>query len=397
MEPSGDAHAAPVIEALLRDHPGIEICAWGGPRMAAAGATIIGRTADDGVMGLAGVGKIRQVKALHDEIVAWSASRRVAVHVAVDSPSANMPLSARLKPSGTRIINLVAPQLWAWAPWRLGKVKRTSDVLLCLLPFEERWFRERGATAKYIGHPVLSKVVDPQRIAEERAQLAPGGPRIVILPGSRSGEVRANGRLLTEVFSLIQNRHRAAVAVVVASSDANARLFREMLGGRLPPAMHVVVANREGVLEAAIDWSELALCVSGTVSLDCARQAKPMVGVYRTSFLEVLGAKLILRAPHKLLPNIIAGDEIVPEFVPYSGGAGRIAETALGLIGDGRKTARMREDLRRVAASFEGRDPAGLASAVIARAALGKGLSNAELDALERSLKEPRPETSDEP
>ncbi|MFZ9881580.1 MAG: hypothetical protein ACO3QC_09285, partial [Phycisphaerales bacterium] len=172
---------------------------------------------------------------------------------------------------------------------------------------------------------------------------------------------------------------------------------REMLGGRLPPAMHVVVANREGVLEAAIDWSELALCVSGTVSLDCARQAKPMVGVYRTSFLEVLGAKLILRAPHKLLPNIIAGDEIVPEFVPYSGGAGRIAETALGLIGDGRKTARMREDLRRVAASFEGRDPAGLASAVIARAALGKGLSNAELDALERSLKEPRPEPSDEP
>ncbi|MFM7053045.1 MAG: lipid-A-disaccharide synthase [Planctomycetota bacterium] len=320
------------------------------------------------------------------EIVDWSSKRRVAVHVAVDSPSANMPLSARLKPSGTRIVNLVAPQLWAWAPWRLGKVKRTSDVLLCLLPFEERWFRERGATAKYVGHPVLSKVVDPERVAEERAQLAPGGPRIVLLPGSRSGEVRANGRLLTEVFSLIQNRHRAAVCVVVASSDANARLFRELLGGRLPPAMHVVVANRDGVLEAAIEWSELALCVSGTVSLDCARQAKPMIGVYKTSWFEAIGAKFILRAPYKLLPNIIAGKEVVPEFVPYAGGAGRVAETALGMIGDGRKTARMREELRQVAASFQGRDPARLASAVIARAAQGKGLSNAELDKIERAV-----------
>lgn len=382
MEPSGDAHAAPVIEVLRRDHPDIEVVAWGGPRMEAAGATMLGRTADDGVMGLAGIGRIKQVKALHDEVVDWASRHRVAVHVPVDSPSGNYPLCARLKPMGARIINLVAPQLWAWAPWRIGKVRRLSDVLLCLLPFEERWFRDRGVRAKYVGHPVLSKPLDPAKVAEARAVLAPGGPRILILPGSRSGEVRANARLLSEVFSLIQGRHRAAVAVVVASSDANARIFRELLGGRLPPAMHVVVGGGDHVLEGAIDWCELALAVSGTVSLDCTRQAKPMIGVYRTSWIEAILAKVVVRAPHLLLPNIIAGREIVPEFVPYAGGPSRIAETALDMIGDGRKMARIREDLRRVAASFEGRDPAGVAAEVIARAAAGKGLTNAELDSI---------------
>jgi len=382
MEPSGDAHAAPVIEAIRRDHPEIEVVAWGGPRMEAAGATMLGRTADDGVMGLAGIGRIRQVKALHDEIVDWASTRRVAVHVPVDSPSGNYPLCARLKPMGTRVVNLVAPQLWAWAPWRIGKVRRLSDVLLCLLPFEERWFRERGVRAKYVGHPVLSKPLDSAKVAEARSVLAPGGPRILILPGSRSGEVRANARLLSETFSLIQNRHRAAVAVVAASSDANARLFRELLGGRLPPAMHLTVATADHVLEGAIDWCELALAVSGTVSLDCTRQAKPMIGVYRTSWIEAVLAKVVVRAPHLLLPNIIAEREIVPEFIPYAGGAGRIAETALAMIGDGRKMARIREDLRRVAAAFEGHDPAHLAAEVIVRAAAGNGLTNAELDSI---------------
>jgi lipid-A-disaccharide synthase len=200
----------------------------------------------------------------------------------------------------------------------------------------------------------------------------------VLLPGSRSGEVKANAALLTDVFSQIQNRHRAAVGVVVASNDANARHFRDRVGGRLPPALHTMV----GGLDGALEWGEMALAVSGTVSLDCARHAKPVIGVYKTSWFEWLGAKIVIRAPHLLLPNIIAGREIVPEFVPYAGGPGRIAETALELIGDGRRMARMREDLQALAARFEGRDPAKIAAEVLSRAAAGKGLTNAELDSI---------------
>jgi lipid-A-disaccharide synthase len=234
--------------------------------------------------------------------------------------------------------------------------------------------------AKYVGHPVLSRPLDLEKMAEMRSHLAPGGPRILILPGSRSGEVRRNARLFADVFSLIQGRHRAARAVVAASSEANAKLFRDLMGGRMPPAMNVVNASGDHALEGAIEWSELALAVSGTVTLDCTRQAKPLIGVYRTSWIEKVLAKVVIRAPHLLLPNIIAGEEIVPEFVPYSGGPGPIAETAMSLLGDGRQLARMRDDLRKVAATFEGRDPARAAAAVIARAASGEGLSNAQLD-----------------
>jgi len=346
---------------------------------------MLGRTADDGVMGLAGVSKVLQVKALHDEIVAWSRRNPVAVHMPVDSPSANFPLSARLKPMGARIVNLVAPQLWAWAPWRIRKVRRISDILLCLLPFEEDWFRSRGVVAKYVGHPVLSHALDEMRIEREAAALPTGAPRIVLLPGSRSSEVRANGRLLADAFAGVRTRLPGALAVVVASNEANARNFLLAIGGELPAGISMFVAGQGGTIEGAIRWSDLALAVSGTVSLDCTRQGKPMIGVYRTSRLEALGAKLVIRARHLLLPNIIAGRRIVPEFVPFAGRAGQITDCALAMLENPERLARTSADLRVVAASFLGRDPARIASEVAFRSALGERLGNAELDAIVES------------
>ncbi|MSR42096.1 MAG: hypothetical protein EXS10_09400 [Phycisphaerales bacterium] len=377
FEPSGDLHAAPVIAALKQRCPDWEIVAWGGPHMEAAGATIMGNTATDGVMGIRGATRALEVRKVHQEVLRWGEHRKIIVHLAVDSPSANLPLSAKLKLRGTRVLNLVAPQLWAWGEWRAKRVRSISDGLLCLLPFEERWFRERNFVAKYVGHPVLSRPLDLELVKQEREGLPPGGPRILLLPGSRTSEIRANARLLGRAFELIQGRHRSAVATVVCTTDATARLFREQFE-RIPSALNV----RVGGLEGAIDWSELALAVSGTVSLDLARQAKPMVGVYRTSFFSVLAAKIVLKAPYRLLPNIIAGREIVPEFIPYSGGPEKIAQAALELIGDGRKRAQASDDLRRVAASFGDRDPGLLASLAVEHLARAGSMTNVALDSI---------------
>ncbi len=377
FEPSGDLHAAPVIAALKERCPDWEIVAWGGPHMEAAGATIMGNTATDGVMGIRGATRALEVRKIHQEILRWGEHRKIVVHLAVDSPSANLPLSAQLKTRGTRVLNLVAPQLWAWGAWRAKKVRRISDGLLCLLPFEERWFREREFVAKYVGHPVLCQPLDPEILKTERDGLPPGGPRILLLPGSRTSEIRANARLLVRAFELVQGRHRSAVATVVCTTDTTARVFREQFD-RLPSAVHV----RVGGLEGAIDWSEIAIAVSGTVSLDLARQAKPMVGVYRTSFFSCLGAKLLIKAPYLLLPNIIAGREIVPEFVPYSGGPEKIAQAAVEFIGDGRKRAQAADDLRRVANSFGDRDPGMLASLAVEHLARTGSITNAALDAI---------------
>jgi lipid-A-disaccharide synthase len=346
--------------------------------MEAAGARMLGRTADDGVMGLAGATKVFEVRALHNRVVDWARRNPVAVHVPVDSPSANFPLCARLKPMGARIANLVAPQLWAWAPWRIRKVRRISDVLMCLLPFEEEWFRSRGVTAKFVGHPVLHTPLDMTRLREQASHLPGGVPRILILPGSRSGEVRRNARLLADAFGLIRGRIASASGLVVASSESNAKLVLETLGGQLPVGVQMVT---EGI-DQGVAWCDLALAVSGTVSLDCARQAKPVVGVYRTSSLEVAGARLLLRAPNRLLPNIIAGRRIVPEFVPYAGNAEPIAAAALELLSNGVRMQRTREDLKGVAASFAGRDPARICAEIVARMARGEAMSNQILDTI---------------
>jgi len=377
FEPSGDLHAAPVIAALKARCPDWEIAAWGGAHMEAAGATLMQNTASDGVMGLAGITRANEIRKIHQEILRWGEHRKVIVHLAVDSPSANLPLSAKLKLRGTRVLNLVAPQLWAWGEWRANRVRRISDGLLCLLPFEERWFRERQFVAKYVGHPVLSQPLEPDVVKQDRGGLPPGGPRILLLPGSRTNEIRANAKLIVRAFELIQSRHRSAVATVVATTESNARLFREQFE-RLPSAVHVKV----GGLEGAIDWSELALAVSGTVSLDLARQAKPMVGVYRTSLFSVILGKFVLKAPYRLLPNIVAGREIVPEFVPYSGGPEKVAAAALEILGDGRKRAQASDDLRRVANSFGDRDPGLLASLAVEHLARTGSITNAALDSI---------------
>ena len=126
FEPSGDAHAAPVIQELLRRVPGLKIYAWGGPLMAEAGAHIVQETGLDGAMGLNALAKVSAVRREIRRIRDWSKAYRVLAHVAVDSPAANFPICKEMKAHGARIVHLVAPQLWAWGGWRVGKLRRPN-------------------------------------------------------------------------------------------------------------------------------------------------------------------------------------------------------------------------------------------------------------------------------
>src|SRR5687768_8792221 len=125
--------------------------------MEKAGATILGRTADDGSMGLGALKRARSVSKEIKRIKQWCREYRVIAHVAVDSPAANFPICRAVKKTGARIIHLVAPQMWAWGRWRVGKLRRLTDLVLCLLPHEEQWFNDRGVPAKFIGHPALNR------------------------------------------------------------------------------------------------------------------------------------------------------------------------------------------------------------------------------------------------
>ncbi len=369
FEPSGDAHAAPVIAELKARDPNLIVYAWGGPLMEAAGATIISSTCDDGAMGLDGLKKISAVRSEIQKLKRWITQHRVVVHVPVDSPAANFPICKHLKPKGVRIAHLVAPQLWAWGPWRIKKLRACTDCVMCLLPFEEQWFRTRQVPAKFIGHPVINRELDTDSIKIREKTMPQGSPRLLILPGSRSSEVKRNLSLLIQSFIEIADRNRGCAGLIVAANERLARLIRSLIAD-IPVGLHIVI----GDIDAAIHWADLAITVSGTVSLDLTRQHRPMIGVYRTGFISWLGAKIMLRTPFRLLPNIIAGREIVPEFVPAPPWIAprAIVDAATRFLKDSKNMAVAAEELRRVELRFHGRDPAHAAAEIVLRLVDGR-------------------------
>lgn len=377
FEPSGDAHAAPVIAALLQRDPTLRIAAWGGPRMRAAGAEMLGITAEDGAMGLAGLAKIGLVRRVRAAAAAWAREHRVAVHVPVDSPAANFPVVRALRPLGVKTVHLVAPQLWAWGGWRIRKLRRRTDLVLCLLPFEQEWFRSRGVPAVFIGHPVMERRLDVARLDAEAVRLPSGAPRIAMLPGSRSQELHANLRSLVGTFTLLRRAHPQAECVLVA---ANGNL--QQLAHQLVPSMPSGLHTQVGGLDAVLHWCDLALNVSGTVSLDVTLHAKPMVGIYRVSAPSLVASRLLLRSPVRLLPNIIAGRPIVPEFVPTAAGPQAFAGAADALIRDSVAAAEARAALRAVVQRFAGHDSGFEAAAFIDHVRRGGGTEAGVLDSV---------------
>ena len=355
FEPSGDNHAAGIIAELRRRHPEVEIVAWGGPRMEAAGATLMASTAEDGAMGLGGLTRARMLFRERDRIRDWAAGRQLLLHVGVDSPSANVRIAPVTRAAGAPYVQFVAPQFWAWAPWRLRRFKRLASLVLCVLPFEEAWFEQRGMPARYVGHPVVSRPLDPSVVAEERARIAPpeGEPRFVLLPGSRRSEIRLNANLLVDSFTALAERHPGAVAVILAAKEDLVPLIEEQFPEGLPANVEIVRGNLQGWF----DWADFALNASGTVSLDLARQSVPMVAAYRVGAFSYHASKFALSMSDRLLPNIIAGRRIVPEFVPTMSDRRPIIEAADAILGDPEAMERTRRELNEVVASFGHHDP----------------------------------------
>jgi len=347
FEPSGDALAAPVIEALAECRSDLELFAWGGARMEAAGATMVGRTADDGAMGLGAIAHARSVSKTIKSIGRWIKGRGLVLHVPVDSPAANFPVCRYSRRAGARIVHLAAPQLWAWGEGRIKKLRRLTDHVLCLLPFEPEWFGDRGVKGTFVGHPVVNRELDPAALKAAAAALAPGGPRILLLPGSRSQEIKRNLPLMLRVWDGVRQTHAKAVAIIVAANpEIAARIRQHDL-----PSNTRVMSDR---LDEAIAWCDIAVACSGTVTLNLLRQCCPMVGVWKASMLSCLGAKVMLRTEHRLLPNIIAGERIVPERVPWCGGPEPLIKDILYLLDDSSRLESQRAALRTTLARFQG-------------------------------------------
>jgi lipid-A-disaccharide synthase len=364
FEPSGDDHASTVIAELRRRRPDRPIFAWGGPKMERAGATIVERTGDDAVMGLPGIQKIREHGRINERIGAWMRQHHPAVHIPVDSPAANFPICKLAKDLGIKVVHLVAPQIWAWGRWRIGKLRRRTDMVLCLLPFEESFFRNRGVPARFIGHPLFDAAPLESDLDARASRYGDGSPRIALMPGSRPKELRASFPLLLDAFRQLKAAYPGATGVVAATKPAVADQLQGMasdLGG-WPDGLQMGVSDSDGVIR----WCDLALVKSGTITLQITRQGRPMVVFYKGSPLVYYSlAKWVVSTRFFTLPNVLAHHEIVPEFVPHFGGAEPIVAAARGILDRPDEARRQREEQGRVAALFQGRNAAaGAADAI---------------------------------
>ena len=184
----------------------------------------------------------------------------VAAFVAVDSPAANFPICKIAKRRGIRVVHLVAPQVWAWGKWRVKKLRKLTDMVLCLLPFEEKWFEGKGVPAKYVGHPLFDIPLDHAALEAAAAKMPEGSPKIALLPGSRPKEHVNNFPLLLESFRRLKADRPETVGVVAATKPEVAESLRETarsLGG-WPDGLSMEIRSTDAVVK----WCDLALVVA---------------------------------------------------------------------------------------------------------------------------------------
>lgn len=358
FEPSGDDHAAGVIAEIKRRYPDLSIFAWGGRKMEAAGATVIQRTGDDAVMGMPGLAKIFEHHRINARIQRWMDEQRrsgrpVTIHIPTDSPAANFPICEIAKDAGAKVVHLVAPQIWAWGRWRIHKLRRLTDLVLCLLPFEENFFRRRNVPAKYIGHMLFDSPLDLAAIDRRAMEFPVGEPRIAIMPGSRPDELRRHFPVLIAAFRQLSHRFPGAVGLVAATNQRVADDLRRaaQIEGGWPEGLGLAV----GDTDAVVRWCQVALVKSGTVTLQVARQRRPMVIFYKkTNPFLFLIARLVLSTRTFSLPNLIARKRVVPELIPHFGGPGPIVRIASKLIAKPGLAAEQIRALDDIVSQFEG-------------------------------------------
>jgi lipid-A-disaccharide synthase len=357
-EPSGDLAGARLVEELRRRDPSLRVLAVGGERLQAAGAALLADIRDLGAMGFAEV--IRQIPrhaALEKEIVRVLDSERPDAVIPVDYPGFNLRIAAHAKSRGIPVVYYIAPQVWAWGKARVRKIARVVDRLLVVLPFEEALFREAGIDARFVGHPLLEGVENaPSREeARDTLDLAADAPVLGLLPGSRVQEVR---HILPVLLDAARRLRAARPALATLVSRARSVHRGELAEVERTSGARIVDGDAALVVRA----SDVLFVTSGTATLEAALLGTPLAVVYRTSRITWTIGKALVRLPRIGLANIVAGEDVAPEFLQGEARAEDLAEFAESLFRDPAERARRSAKLRALQRQFEGKRASRLAA-----------------------------------
>jgi len=328
-EASGDDHAAQLIRAIKARRPNARLIGVAGEQMAAEGCEVVADlTRKATMMGgpLLRLGYyMRMVRDLKETI----ARLRPDLMIPVDSPALNWHLADAAKKVGTPVGYYIAPQVWAWARWRVRKLARLTDAVACILPFEQAYLRRRGVNATYVGHPLLDSLPPrPDPMPDLLEAWSQGTWRVALLPGSRHGEIRRHARALQAASQAIRRRWPAAHCIFAARDERAAEVIRALCKDVEP---EIVVGRTRDVLADA----HFTIAASGTVIVEAAYFGTPMVVFYHVGRIQYAVARHWLQLTRDLsLVNILAGRRIVPEMMPWHGNIPALVAMVMDVMED---------------------------------------------------------------
>jgi lipid-A-disaccharide synthase len=338
-EASGDLLAAELVSALRGKLPDAQFFGAGGPKMAAAGVELAFDMTQHAVIGITDVLKnIFKFRRLFNQLLALAIERKPDVVIGVDYGGFNLRFGQAVKAYvrdnpfskwNPKIVQFVSPQVWASRPGRANKLARDYDLLLSIFPFEKAWYAKRvpSLRVEFVGHPMIGRFAnDDLRFTGGLTKGAADANRpsqILLLPGSRTSELKRHLPPLLDALQLIQAKLPAVTVKMVLPNPALMDLAKS-----LGATMQIQI----GELPWALSEADVAIASTGTVTMECAFFGVPTVTLYKTSWLTYQIAKRIVTVKSLTMPNLLAGETVYPEFVQHDATAQNISQAALELL-----------------------------------------------------------------
>jgi lipid-A-disaccharide synthase len=316
-EASGDNLGEGLLRALHARQPTLSAFGVAGPRMVEAGCAAWVSSEELAIMGLAEILQhLPRLLRLRRDLVARLLAARPDVFVGIDSPEFNLRVAAQLKAQGIPTVQYVSPQVWAWRQGRVRTIGQSVDLVLCVLPFESRFYDAHDVRAVFVGHPLADRIPleSPPGPARAALGLDPGAPTVAVLPGSRRAEVARLGGPFAATLAWLHER-RPDIRFVAPMANAAVRtLFERSLAQHAPG---VPIAVIDGRAQEALAAADAVLVASGTATLETALIKRPMVVAYRLAPLTawLMRSMKLMKADYFAQPNLLAGRQVVPEYL----------------------------------------------------------------------------------
>lgn len=345
-EASGDLHGGRLVEALRRLAPHLVVEGMGGLRMREAGVHLLADARETAVVGLTELWeKRRTLSGALTRLREHLRRVRPALLICIDFPDFNLLLARTAHRYGIPVCYFISPQVWAWRRGRIRTIRRLVRKMLVLFPFEEALYRQAGVDVTFVGHPLLDVLTAaPSREACRAALGVPdASPVLGLLPGSRTAEVRRHLPLLLAAASRLIAANPGLHLLLGLAPTQDRRAIEPTVAAS-PVQVQVVHGRTHEVIRAA----DLLLAVSGTVTLEAAILGTPMIITYRMGLFSAIVAGLLVRVRHIGLPNLVAGQEIVPELLQLQATPERLAAAASEILSSPERRARMRIALAEV-------------------------------------------------